>query len=74
MGMSKLDQFENDIVKKVNFRHGTKFKLKDLMEWATTPVKAQTGEVLYEIPGYYCAFKAVEVSSSKTSEGTQDHA
>lgn len=57
MSLSKADQFDLDIVKKVNFRHGTKFKLDDLMEWSTTPVKAQEGEVLYEIPGYYCAFR-----------------
>lgn len=57
MTLNKQDQFDSDLVKKVNFRHGTKFKLADLMEWATTPVKAQEGEVLYEIPGYYLAFK-----------------
>lgn len=58
MSLSKQDQFDNDLVQRVNFRHGTKFKLKDLMEWATTPVTAQDGEVPYEIPGYYLAFKA----------------
>lgn len=57
MALSKQDQFDSDLVRKVNFRHGTKFKLKDLMEWATTPVKAEEGEVLYEIPGYYLSFK-----------------
>lgn len=55
--MSKIDELEKDIVKRINFRHHTKFKLKDLMEWTTTPVEAQKGEVLLEAGGYYCAFK-----------------
>lgn len=55
--MAKIDELEKDIVKMVNFKHRTKFKLDDLMEWATQPVKAQEGEVLYEAGGYYCAFK-----------------
>lgn len=66
--MNKADQFDNDLVKRCNFRHGTKFKLKDLMEWATTPVKAQEGEVLYEIPGYYLAFKAAPSPNTEQVE------
>lgn len=56
--MSKIDDLEKDIVKMVNFKHNTKFKLEDLMEWATSPVKAKDEtEILYEAGGYYCAFK-----------------
>ena len=52
-----VEKLEKDIVKMVNVKYGKKFKLDDLMEWATTPVKAQEGEVLYDAGGYYCAFK-----------------
>lgn len=36
-----------------------KLKGKDLMEWSTSPVKAQEGETLYFLPGLkvYCAVK-----------------
>ena len=52
-----VDKLEREIVKMVNIKHGTKFKVSNLMEWATQPVTAQDGEVLYEAGGYYCAFK-----------------
>jgi len=55
--MSKIDELEKHIVKMVNFKYRTKFKLADLMEWSTTPVTAQAGEVLYDAGGYYCSFK-----------------
>lgn len=55
--MAKIDDLEKDIVKMINMKHGTKFKLADLMEWAIAPVVAQDGEVLYDAGGYYCAFK-----------------
>lgn len=58
--MRKIDELETHIVKMINFKHGTKFKLSDLMEWATTPVKAEASEVLYTAGGYYCSFKGVE--------------
>lgn len=55
-----IDKLEKDIVKMVNFRHGTKFTVKELMEWATSPVVAQEGEVLYAAGGYHCAFKEIK--------------
>ena len=55
--MSKIAELEKDIVKMINFKHGTKFKLADLMEWSTAPVKPAPNEVLYEAGGYYCAFR-----------------
>lgn len=63
-----IDRLERDIVKIINFRHGTKFKLKDLMEWATTPIEAQEGEILYEAGGYYCAFKLAKHNNVKDKE------
>lgn len=52
-----IEKLEKDIVKMINLKHNKKFKLDDLMEWATQPVKAEKNEKLYEAGGYYCAFK-----------------
>lgn len=59
MGMGNLERTilsELRMVAKNN-----KLKLKDLMEWSTSEVKAQEGEKLYFLPELhvYCAVKEV---------------
>jgi hypothetical protein len=59
MGMSELERAILSELREV--AKNNKLKLKDIMEWSTSKVKAQEGEKLYFLPDLkiYCAIKVV---------------
>lgn len=59
MGLATLERHIVFLLK-LDYPELKNMRVKDLMEWSTSPVKAQEGEVLYETKKgekYYCAVK-----------------
>lgn len=59
-----LTQFEKNLLRNINFKNGTSFTYKHLMEWNTNKEilekTLQDGEVVYEALGCYVAIKPKE--------------
>lgn len=56
-----LTPFERDLVKKINWMHGTNFKANQLMEWSTSKKivegNLREDEKMYSLTDYHVAFR-----------------